>query len=64
MTKGANGERSIGYQTSVSVIQIQDQDNDIICYGLISTSEAGRTLGGDYPNTSIFCVQTKDDKKH
>lgn len=53
----------VGWDVNISVFQIQDQKNGVVCYGLAPTSNAGRTTDAGYPGTSISCVQTPVSKK-
>jgi hypothetical protein len=47
-----------GYETQVTVVQIDDEKNGVICYGLASESAtAGRGVDGGYPGTAISCVK-------
>ncbi|MCU0679183.1 MAG: hypothetical protein MUC28_01910, partial [Planctomycetes bacterium] len=38
--------KRIGWDINVSVIQIEDQENGVVCYGLVPTSEIGRNTDG------------------
>jgi len=48
-----------GANTKITVIQINDPKNGIVCYGLVSVSDVGRSYDGGYPGTSIFCAKVK-----
>jgi hypothetical protein len=53
----------VGWETKALVIKIDDQKNGVVCFAIVSASEAGRAYDGGYPGTAISCVPSVQVKK-